>query len=218
MFPLDDQAEHTDILKGEYLKILLKTGKEPITPFSFADEIGIEEDQFYTHYNTFKALEKDIWLDIFQHVKAGLDADSEFGSYTGREKVLSFFYTLVEVYKLNRSLVMFRMADLPRQNIDPWFLEKFKEEFTGLFTSILGDAFESDEVVSRPMVSDRYKDALWIQLLYISRIWVNDDSDEYQITDAGIEKSVNLAFELMRKGPVDLLIDFAKFAYQNKAY
>ena len=39
MFPLEDQAEHTDILKGAYLKILLKTGKEPITPFSFADEI-----------------------------------------------------------------------------------------------------------------------------------------------------------------------------------
>ena len=59
---------------------------------------------------------------------------------------------------------------------------------------------------------------MWIQFLYISRDWANDDSEEFQITDAAIEKSVNLIFELMRKGPVDLMIDFAKFAYQNKAY
>ncbi|MBL4704363.1 MAG: hypothetical protein JKY54_07570 [Flavobacteriales bacterium] len=214
----EQEQDITDLLKGEYLNVLLKTGKEPITPFSFVDEIGIDEQEFYAHYNTFRALEKDIWADIFLHVKSGLEADSEFSSYSGREKVLSFFYTLVEVYKLNRSLVMFRFAELPRQNIDPWFLEKFKEHFLDLIKSVLEDALEAEEVTSRPMISDRYKDALWIQVLYISRIWVNDDSEAYQTTDAGIEKTVNLAFELMRKGPVDLLIDFAKFAYQNKAY
>ena len=52
----------------------------------------------------------------------------------------------------------------------------------------------------------------------MSRVWANDDSKDYQITDAAIEKSVNLLFELMRKGPLDVAIEFAKFMYQNKAY
>jgi hypothetical protein len=59
---------------------------------------------------------------------------------------------------------------------------------------------------------------LWLQFLYVSRVWANDDSKDYQITDAAIEKSVNLLFELMRKGPLDMAIEFAKFMYQNKAY
>ena len=87
-----------------------------------------------------------------------------------------------------------------------------------MMANLLSEAIESDEVMARPYVSDHYKDVLWIQALYISRVWANDDSEDHQITDAAIEKSVNLIFELMRKGPVDLMVDFAKFAYQNKAY
>jgi len=59
---------------------------------------------------------------------------------------------------------------------------------------------------------------LWVQLLYITRVWANDESEDFQVTDAAIEKSSVLLFELMKSGPVDLLIDFLKFAYQNKAY
>lgn len=219
MFSLENQEpDITDQIKGAYLKGLLRTGQEPITVFAFAEEAGIEEAEFYAHYNTFKALEKEVWADIFMHVLTAIQADSEFPTYTGREKILSFFYTLVEVYKLNRSLVMFRVGGLPVQNIDPWFMENFKALYMDFVEGVLAESTESDEIISRPYVSDRYKDALWIQLLYITRVWTNDDSKEYQVTDAGIEKSVNLVFELMRKGPVDLLFDFAKFAYQNKAY
>ena len=212
------QQDITERIKSEYLKILLRTGQEPITPFAFASEIGIGEEDFFAKYNSFRALEKEIWADMYGHVTAAVSADEEYGSYTGREKTLSFFYTLVEVYKQNRSLVLFRLAGMPRHNTDPWFLEKFKHLYMEMMTNLLSEAIEADEIMARPYLSDHYKDALWIQLLYISRVWANDDSEEHQITDAAIEKSVNLIFELMRKGPVDLMVDFAKFAYQNKAY
>ena len=212
------QQDITERIKSEYLKILLRTGQEPITPFAFTSEVGIEEEDFFAKYNSFRALEKEIWADIYGHVTAALSADVEFASYTGREKALSFFYTLAEVYKQNRSLVLFRIGGLPRQNTDPWFLERFKVHYMEMISNLLSDSIDSDEVMARPYVSDHYKDVLWIQMLYISRVWANDDSEEHQITDAAIEKSINLIFELMRKGPIDLMIDFAKFAYQNKAY
>ena len=213
-----EQQDITELIKSEYLKILLRTGQEPVTPFAFASELGIEEDDFFSRFNSFKALEKEIWLDIYDHVNAAISADEEYSTYTGREKTLSFFYTLVEVFKQNRSLVLFRLGSLPRHNTDPWFLEKFKLLYLDMMANLLSEAIESDEVMARPYVSDHYKDVLWIQALYISRVWANDDSEDHQITDAAIEKSVNLIFELMRKGPVDLMVDFAKFAYQNKAY
>jgi hypothetical protein len=192
-----EQQDITELIKSEYLKKLLRTGQEPVTPFAFASELGIEEDDFFSRYNSFKALEKEIWLDIYDHVHAAISAD---------------------VFKQNRSLVLFRLGSLPRHNTDPWFLEKFKLLYLDMMANLLSEAIESDEVMARPYVSDHYKDVLWIQALYISRVWANDDSEDHQITDAAIEKTVNLIFELMRKGPVDLMVDFAKFAYQNKAY
>ncbi len=216
---MDQQEQDIDNrIKGEYVKTLLRTGEEPITAYAFAADLGIEEDDFYSRYNSFRALEKEIWKDIFGYVNAAISADEEFSSYSGKDKALSFFYTLVEVYKQNRSLVLFRLSGLPRHNTDPWFLEKLKEQYLLLIADLLSEAIEKEEVMARPFISDYYKDALWIQFLYISRVWANDDSEEFQITDSAIEKSVNLIFELMRKGPVDLMIDFAKFAYQNKAY
>ena len=213
-----EQQDITELIKSEYLKILLRTGQEPVTPFAFASELGIEEEDFFAKFNSFKALEKEIWGDIYGYVEAAISADEEYSGYTGREKTLSFFYTLAEVYKQNRSLVLFRLTDLPRHNTDPWFLQKFKHLYMEMMANLLSEAIETDEIMARPYVSDHYKDVLWIQVLYISRVWANDDSEDHQITDAAIEKSVNLIFELMRKGPVDLMVDFAKFAYQNKAY
>ena len=215
-----DNQEHNirELIKAEYLRILLETGEEPISPLAFSTEIGIDEVVFHTRYNSFKVLEKEIWNNMFQHVLNALELDTEYPTYSGKEKVLSFFYTLVEVYKQNRSLVLLRLNELSRQNFEPWFFEEFKISYMEMIKTILAEAIESEEVVARPYISDYYKDALWLQFLYVSRVWSNDDSKDYEITDAGIEKSVNLLFELLRKGPVDMLIEFAKFMYQNKAY
>jgi len=46
--------------------------------------------------------------------------------------------------------------------------------------------------------------------------WKEDESPGFEKTDAAVEKSVNLAFDLIGKGAVDSFIDFAKFLYQSK--
>ncbi|MBT6029867.1 MAG: TetR/AcrR family transcriptional regulator, partial [Crocinitomicaceae bacterium] len=168
--------------------------------------------------SSFKALEKEIWHNIFQHVNIALDLDAEYLTYSGKDKVLSFHYTLIEVYKQNQSFVKHRLTGLSRQSFEPWFLKEFKVAYIEMINSILSEAITSEEIIERLYISDYYKDVLWLQFLYVSRVWANDDSKDYQITDAAIEKSVNLLFELMRKGPLDMAIEFAKFMYQNKAY
>jgi hypothetical protein len=52
---------------------------------------------------------------------------------------------------------------------------------------------------------------------FILLFWKEDDSAGFEKTDAAVEKSVNLAFDLIGKGAVDSAIDFAKFLYQNKS-
>ena len=97
-------------------------------------------------------------------------------------------------------------------------MDAFKDAFNEWSLDLLAAAFNNNELISRPVISYQYSNALWIQFLYLTKVWVNDESKDFQITEAAIEKTCALIFELMKKGPVDLLIDFIKFAYQNKAY
>jgi hypothetical protein len=55
-----------------------------------------------------------------------------------------------------------------------------------------------------------------LHLGFVIHFWKQDDSAGFEKTDAVIEKSVNLAFDLISKGAVDSAIDFAKFMYQTK--
>jgi hypothetical protein len=59
-------------------------------------------------------------------------------------------------------------------------------------------------------------EGLWIQTLFILQFWANDDSKEFEKTDAAIEKAVNVAYDLMGKSPLDSMFDFAKFIFQNR--
>ena len=52
-------------------------------------------------------------------------------------------------------------------------------------------------------------------LHFVLMFWIKDESAEFEKTDEAIEKSVNLAFDLMGKGVVDNVFEFGKFLYQQ---
>jgi hypothetical protein len=218
---MTDQKEDIDWkenFKNEFVLYLIRNGERPVTVFKFCEELGVDESLFYKYYNSFRSVETAVWLTFYQEVKKALGRDSEYSSYSAHEKYLSFLYTVVEVYKQNRSYVVLRYSEVDRRSLRPWFMDSLREEFAIWTKEILDEGFASNEIISRPLISSKYHEALWVQLLYITRVWTNDESEDFQVTDAAIEKSSVLLFELMKSGPVDLLIDFLKFAYQNKAY
>lgn len=214
----ETQIDLAEVFRNEFLLHLLRTGETPVTVYAFCEDLGKEERQFYQYYGSFKALEKDIWIKMFDQVKGALDNDENYEQYSSYEKWLSFVYTFIEVLKENRSYVTLRCEKLERKELRPWFLEGLRSQIKELLKDIISAGLETDEIASRPIITDKYHEALWAQLLYIIRIWINDESEEFQITDAAVEKTSALLFELMKRGPIDLLIDFVKFAYQNKAY
>jgi hypothetical protein len=218
---MNEEKENIDWkenFKNEFVLYLIRNGEKPVTVFKFCEELGVDESLFYKFYNSFRSVETEVWLTFYQEVKIALGGDAEYSSYSAHEKYLSFLYAVVEVYKQNRSYVVLRYAEVDRKSLRPWFMDAFREEFTIWTKEILDEGFDSNEIIARPLISSKYHEALWVQLLYITRVWTNDESEDFQLTDAAIEKSSALLFELMKSGPVDLLIDFLKFAYQNKAY
>ena len=53
-----------------------------------------------------------------------------------------------------------------------------------LTDELMAEAFEKNEVVISLLLSDKYGEVLWIQFLYITRVWINDESNQFQISDA----------------------------------
>jgi len=66
------------------------------------------------------------------------------------------------------------------------------------------------------VIGNKYGEGLWIQALFVLQFWTKDESIGFEKTDAAIEKAVNVSFDLMGKSPIDSVLDFAKFLYQNK--
>lgn len=211
---IDPKAE----LRNEFLLHLLRTGETPVTVYAFCEQLGKEEAEFYQHYGSFRAIEKDLWNEMFRKVESILNQDENYTHYSSYEKWLSFMYTFVEILKENRSYVMLRCEPLERKEFRPWFMEGMRNLFKAYIKDIIGGGLDTEEIASRPIITDRYHEVLWAQILYVVRVWVNDESEDFQVTDAAIEKTSALLFELMKKGPIDMLVDFVKFAYQHKAY
>jgi hypothetical protein len=202
-------------ITAAYIDFILTKGKKPTSVYEFTSKIKIDEQDFYSFFNSFEGLEKSIWAGFVQTTLDTLAASEEYNSYPVKEKLLSFYYTLVEVLKKNRSFILVSVekeAELIRNNV----LSKTREVFKDYTSQLMAEGTGSGEIVKRPYISDKYPEGLWLQMLFVIRFWVKDDSKGFEKTDAAIEKAVKVSFDLMGPGAVDSLLDMAKFLYQNK--
>ncbi|HEY9046292.1 MAG TPA: TetR family transcriptional regulator C-terminal domain-containing protein [Ohtaekwangia sp.] len=203
-------------IKSAYINYLLTEGKQPASVFKFCLDNGMKEDDFYTHFGSFEALERNIWKGFIDVTISRLEADASFNEFSSREKVLAFYFTLLEELRANRSYVLLQLGHVKRIEFTPGYLKSFKETFETFFENLLNQGKGKGEVATRPYLDKRYPQLFWLHFGFILTFWKDDDSTAFEKTDAAVEKSVNLAFDLIGKGAVDAAIDFGKFLYQNK--
>ena len=98
----------------------------------------------------------------------------------------------------------------------PSEIKGFKSKFKEFASGIVNEGKETEEIAERPYLTDKYQEAMWLQVMFVFRFWLKDDSPAFEKTDAAIEKSVNLAFDLMGRSAIDSFVDFAKFLFQSK--
>lgn len=204
------------ILDG-YLSYVLENGSQPASVFKFAKNIKMKEEDFYTYFTSFESIRSAIWVEIFDNTLKSIQAQEVYESYSSREKFLSFLFTWIEELKKNRSYLLSMYSDkvksLKSLTQDT---KEFKSQFKEYASEVIDSGKETEEIASRPYISEKYDEALWLQVAFVFRFWLDDTSPRFEKTDAAIEKAVNLAFDLMGKSALDTFLDFAKFLYQNK--
>ena len=205
-----------DRIKEAYIEYVLEHGKAPASIFKFIRELKLKEEDFYDNFNSFENIEKEIWLGLFNNAMEAIRADDVYDEYSVREKMLAFLFTYVEQLKANRSFILQTVPKKMRPEVTPYYLTRVKSAFKDWATELLMEGEETEEVLQRPVIGKRYDEALWLQFLFIVGFWIKDESKGFEKTDAAIEKSVNLAFDLMGRGPLDAMLDFGKFLFQNR--
>ena len=89
--------------------------------------------------------------------------------------------------------------------------------YTKKFTTNLieeGNALKKSNFTKHP--SKIFSEGAWIQLLFLMRFWIEDRSPGFEKTDIAIEKSVRSVFDLFDNTPLDSIVDFGKFLWEEK--
>jgi hypothetical protein len=213
--PENAEKDLQAIITDAYIDFYLNKGKKPASVYEFTSRLKIEEKDFYQFFGSFEGLEKSLWSGFINTTLETLSASGEYESYPVKEKLLSFYYTLAEVLKSKRSFILLsteKEAELLKNHT----LSKARETFQAYVSGLMEEGMESSEIVKRPYITERYPELLWLQLLFVLRFWIKDESAGFEKTDAAIEKAVKVSFDLMGPGAVDSLIDMARFLYHNR--
>jgi hypothetical protein len=110
------------------------------------------------------------------------------------------------------------MAHFKKGLKTPEQLKESKQIFEEFSIELIQEGLESGEISDRKFISDRYKDALWIQVAFLLNFWIKDYSAAFEKTDEAIEKGVNVTFDLFQRTPIDNLLDYGKFLAQNAGF
>jgi hypothetical protein len=198
-----------------YREYLLTEGKKPASVFKFCRDNGLKEIDFYSYFASFEALEKSIWKNYAKDVLSSLTGDSSYPKFSSREKILSFYFTLTETLKADRSYVLFQLREWKNPAVVPAFMKSFRKSVDAWIEGVMDAGKQSGEVAKRPWLDTHYDRLFWMHTMFILQFWSHDDSPGFENTDIAIEKSVNLAFDLIGKGVLDNALDFGKFLYQT---
>lgn len=203
--------------RDAYIKYWLEHGKKPVSVYTFCQQLGTPEADFYDNFASFQALEKDIWRSFFDETLLKLKDDAVYLGYSVREKLLAFYFLWVQQLRENRSYILLQREQFllpPGRHLEK--LESFRHAFYDYIRDLIKEGYQSGEVKERKFISDQFVHGFWVQALFVLRYWIKDDSERFEMTDAAIEKAVNLSFELVGSTTLDSILDFGKFMFARK--
>jgi len=205
-----------DQLISLYMGYVLEHEKMPKSVFKFCKENSLTEEQFYNFFGSFDGLRKGVWNQFFDNTLDLIEKSPEFEDFTTREKLLTFYYTFFELLTANRSYVLFTLTDDPEmfKNMDQ--LKGLRRRMKGFANQLIREGNEDRSVKLLKQSETIFSEAAWIQLLFILKFWMDDNSAKFESTDIVIEKSVNTVFDLFDTTPLESLLDFGKFMWKEK--
>jgi hypothetical protein len=206
-------------IQKKYQDYLLMEGRAPSTVRIFTKYAQITDDEFFQLFGNLESIESSIWTDYYIKTFNVLQKDKDFEEMSGREKHLSFLFTLLEIIKSDRSYILYRTKPMlmdfklsgPR-----FFAETRKIVFNHEINWVIPPAFVPEQ--GQDFAQSSYKAILWKHSLAMIHFWVKDDTPGAVDTDVFIEKSTRTLFDVGELPALDSIIDLGKFFLQKMGF
>lgn len=196
-------------IEEAYIHELRSAGHPPLSVFRFCQTLGISEREFFSEYPSLEAVETHWWRSFLNGVITSVEIGTEWKSFSARQRLLAFLFAFTEASLDHRTLFLLRVSGSPLKPLPHW--AAFDERFEAFAKSLLSLGRETGEVVSRGPLSAAYPRAMRLLLRSVVAFHLQDDSPKFERTDAYIEKSVNLFFDLVGHQVIDSGFDLLRF-------
>lgn len=185
-------------------------GEPPRSVARFCKGLGITEALFFKHFPSLHAVEKAFWRHWITGVITAIEQGGDWQDFTARERYLAFLFALTQSATERRSLLLERFHDIS-QLAHPAALEGMRAEFLEFARRIVDHGTSSGEIAERRGLTNLYPGILYVHLRWVIDQWIKDESEGFERTDAFIEKTVALAFDLFRSQAIDSAADLLRF-------
>lgn len=190
------------------------SGKHIENVYQFCKEYNLSEKEFYDEYGSLKAVKFAVYKKPMHEALQLLHEDENFKQYSTHEKVLALYFTWVQQLTNIRSFLLFNEE---KDGIKFYkdFYYSFYNDFKEFTEGVIAEGISKDEIPARQYIDQLYSKGLWSQLMFIFKFWLHDESKGFERTDAAIEKSAKVAFDMIGHGPLDSIFDLGRFMMGN---
>lgn len=221
MAKVKNTAEHTPVLTKDqlielYMNYVLENEEEPGTVYKFCSRHNISEAEFYNFFGSFEGLKKGIWESFFEHTLEVMKKSKEYSAFNNREKMLTLYYTFFEILTANRSYVLFTLKNEEPMLKNAGQLKGLRREIKSYTAELIRQDNEEQQGRILKRSETIFSEAAWVQLMFLLKFWMDDNSPQFESTDVAIEKSVNTVFDLFENTPLERVLDLGKFLWKEK--
>lgn len=212
-----DQQKILDL----YSNYVLRNNKKPLNVYSFCEDHGFSENDFYFYYANFEQLEADYLRFFMDRSIELIKEEKTYEVEHPKHKLLSFYYTFFEQLTLNRSLIIYLLGSEKSnlQNLKKlWSLKREFQLFIrslGISEPLLTNTTESSAKIEK-LRHKGIEELYWGHFVATLKFWMDDRSSNFEKTDIFIEKSVDTSFEFLDVKPLKKLVDLGKFLFNEK--
>jgi hypothetical protein len=192
-----------------------RVGNVPTSAYRLCKFLYAQEVDFSIHFDSIKDLQRIVWNDFLQTTLERLATSKEYDSYCARERLLAFYYTLFEELKPEHAFYKTTFQHLKLTLFTNHQVDILKAAFRLYINELIAMAKETEEISTRAVIENYYEQAFTLHFIFLLNFWSSDTSENFQDTDAAVEKSTNLLFDLLQRNAGDATADFAKFLFTH---
>lgn len=205
-----------DQIIGMYMDYVLEHETVPKSIYKFCKINHLTEEEFYNFFGSVEALQAAIWDKFYANTVQVAMKDEAYETFSNKDKMLTFFFSMFELLSMNRSYVLFALKEHKSVLKNLSQLKGLRTNIKSFATALVQDANADKNYKLTKKTPQLYAEGAWLQFLFLLKFWMDDTSAGFEKTDLAIEKSVQTIFDVFENTPLESIIDFGKFLYKEK--